>query len=42
MSESQVPGALVINGWTLLQHPAFEQAYEDLVATVEGLREKHP
>lgn len=42
MSESQVPGALVVNGWTLLQDPAFEQAYEDLVATVEGLREKHP
>lgn len=42
MSEGHVPGALVINGWTLLQDPAFEEAYEDLVATVEALREKHP
>ena len=42
MSESQVPGALVVNGWTLLQDPAFEETYADLVATVETLREKHP
>ena len=42
MSEGHVPGALVINGWTLLQDPAFEEAYEDLVATVDSLREKHP
>ena len=42
MSEGHVPGALVINGWTLLQDPAFEEAYEDLVATVEALQEKHP
>ena len=42
MTEAQVPGALVVNGWTLLQDPAFTEGYEDLVATVEGLREKHP
>lgn len=42
MTEAQVPGALVINGWTLLQDPAFAEGYADLVATVEGLREKHP
>ena len=42
MIEGQVPGALVINGWTLLQDPAFAEGYEDLVATVEKLREKHP
>lgn len=42
MSEDQVPGALVINGWILLQDPAFEKVYEDLVAIVEALREKHP
>ncbi|ASP23743.1 toxin YhaV (plasmid) [Antarctobacter heliothermus] len=42
MSEAQVPGALVVNGWTLLQDPAFAEGYEDLVAIVEGLREKHP
>lgn len=42
MTEAQVPGALVVNGWTLLQDPAFAEGYEDLVATVEGLRVKHP
>jgi toxin YhaV len=42
MSEDQVPGALIVNGWTLLQDPAFAEGYEDLVATVEDLREKHP
>ncbi len=42
MSEGNVPGALFVNGWTLLQDPAFEEAYEVLVAIVEGLREKHP
>lgn len=42
MTEAQVPGALVVNGWTLLQDPAFAEGYEVLVATVEGLREKHP
>lgn len=42
MSEGHVPGALFINGWTLLQDLAFEEAYEDLVATVEALRKKHP
>lgn len=42
MTEGQVPGALVVNGWTLLQDPAFSEGYENLVATVGGLREKHP
>jgi len=42
MSESQIPGALVVNGWTLLQDLAFEEAYDDLVAAVEKLRDKHP
>lgn len=42
MSEAQVPGALVVNGWALLQDSAFEQAYEDLGAAVEKLRETHP
>jgi len=42
MSEHQVPGALVVNGWTLLQDLAFEEAYDDLVAAVEKLRDKHP
>ena len=42
MSEAQVPGALVVKGWTLLQDPAFAEGYEVLVATVERLREKHP
>lgn len=42
MSEIQVRGALVVNGWTLLQDPAFAQAYEYLVATVERLRMAHP
>ena len=42
MSESQVPGALLVNGWTLLQDPAFAEGYEDLVATVEGLWKKYP
>ncbi|MZR13719.1 type II toxin-antitoxin system YhaV family toxin [Maritimibacter sp. DP07] len=42
MSDPHVPGALVVNGWTLLQDPAFAEAYEDLVSIVEGLREKHP
>lgn len=42
MTEGQVPGALVVNGWTLLQDTAFAEGYEDLVATVEGLREKYP
>lgn len=42
MSEPQVPGALVVNGWTLLQDTAFAEVYEDLVATVERIREKHP
>ncbi|WP_372922728.1 type II toxin-antitoxin system YhaV family toxin [Roseovarius sp.] len=42
MSESQVPGALVVNGWTLLQDLAFEETHNDLVATVEKLRDKHP
>lgn len=42
MSKIQVPGALVVNGWTLLQDPAFEQTYEDLVVAVECLREKNP
>lgn len=41
MSEGWVPGALVINGWTLLQDPAFAGAYEHLVVTVEKLKEKH-
>jgi toxin YhaV len=42
MTKAQVPGALVVNGWTLLQDTAFAEGYEGLVATVEGLREKHP
>lgn len=42
MSEDRVPGAMIINGWTLLQDPAFEEAYDDLVTAVEVLREKHP
>ena len=42
MTGGEVPGALVVNGWTLLQDPAFEGAYEDLVATVDGLRKRHP
>lgn len=42
MSESQVPGALVVNGWSLLQDPAFEEAYDDLVVAVDKLRDKHP
>lgn len=42
MSEPHVAGALVVNGWTLLQDPAFAEAYEDLVSIVEGLRAKHP
>jgi toxin YhaV len=42
MTGSQVPDALVVNGWTLLQDLAFEEAYENLVATVERLRKKHP
>ena len=42
MSEGHVPGALIINGRTLLQDPAFEKACEDLVATVEALWKKHP
>jgi toxin YhaV len=42
MSNPHVPGALVVNGWTLLQDPAFAEAYEELVATVERLRNKHP
>lgn len=42
MTEGQVPGALVVNGWTLLQDPAFAEGYEGLVATVEALRDKHP
>ena len=42
MSDSQVPGALVVNGWTLLQDPAFEEAYDHLVATVERLRDRQP
>jgi len=42
MNKSKVPGALVVNGWTLLQDRAFAEGYEVLVATVEGLREKHP
>ena len=42
MSKGHVPEALIINGWTLLQDPAFEEAYEDLVATVEALQKNHP
>lgn len=42
MSENQVPGALVVNGWTLLQDLAFEEAHNDLLAAVEKLRDKHP
>ena len=42
MSEAQVPGAMVVDGWTLLQDPVFAEGYEDIVATVERLREKHP
>jgi len=42
MTEGHVPDALIINGWTLLQDPAFEKAYDDLVATVEALWKKHP
>jgi toxin YhaV len=42
MSENQVPGALVVNGWTLLQDLAFEEAHNDLLAAVEKLRDKYP
>lgn len=42
MSDVEIPGALVVNGWTLLQDPAFAEAYEDLVAVVERLRHSHP
>lgn len=42
MTGGKVPGALVVNGWSLLQDPAFEEAYENLVTTVEGLRKRHP
>lgn len=42
MSRIHVPGAKVVNGWTLLQDPAFFEMYESLIKDVEVLREKHP
>ena len=33
---------LVINGWTIFQHPLFQQQVEHLVMVVEVLREKDP
>ena len=33
---------LVINGWSIFQHPLFQQQVEHLVTVVEALREKDP
>jgi toxin YhaV len=38
----QIPGAEVVNGWTILQVPAFAEAYDALVEKVRELKAKHP
>lgn len=42
MTRPVLPGALVVNGWTLLQDPAFAEQYAALVQEVERLRARHP
>jgi toxin YhaV len=33
---------LVINGWSIFAHPLFLDQFTELLAQVEGLRQKHP
>ncbi len=33
---------LVINGWSVFAHPLFLRQFEELLAQVENLRQKHP
>jgi toxin YhaV len=36
------PLTLIVNGWKIYAHPLFLSQFEELLATVENLRQKNP